>query len=78
MLSRSGRDMQISDIPIFQLETGVQRDYDSCGLFALNSIGHHYLPWKFPLLEFNHLLLAKFQIEIALELLQGDTVSIFS
>jgi hypothetical protein len=66
----------MSDISIFPLETGMQEDSDSCGLFALNAIGHHYLQWQFPLLEPDSISQAKAQINIALEILQDDHVSI--
>jgi hypothetical protein len=39
MLTQSGREIGIPDISIFPLETGMQEDSDSCGLFALNTIG---------------------------------------
>jgi Ulp1 family protease len=76
MLRRSGREIEISDISIFPLETGMQEDSDSCGLFALNAIGHHYLQWQFPLLESDSISQAKARINIALEILQDDHVSI--
>ena len=48
MLSRAGTQMPVEDISIYDLATGVQKDSISCGLFALNSIDHHYLPQGLP------------------------------
>ena len=77
MMSRSGKEMPISDIPILPLEISAQLDSNSCGLFSLNAIGHHYLPHKFPLLNSDSLSIVQFRMEIALELLHNDAVSAF-
>ena len=76
MLHRSERNILTSDIPILPLETSIQRDSNSCGLFAVNAIGHHYLPWDFPLLGSDILSLVQYRMEIALELLEADDVSV--
>ena len=47
MLAQSGHPTPESDISIYPLPTGVQIDPISCGLFALNAIGYHYLPQHF-------------------------------
>jgi len=70
MLSWAGTPMPVSDISIYPLATGVQIDSISCGLFALNSTSHHYLPQGFPILQCGPLLLPQYQMELALELLQ--------
>jgi len=76
MLSRSGRDILTLDIPILPLETSTQKDLNSCGLFAVNAIGHHYLPWIFPLLKSDTLSPVQYRMEIALNLLEADDVSV--
>lgn len=43
MICRSGKEILESDISIYPLETGIQKDSDSCGLFALNAIEHHFI-----------------------------------
>jgi len=75
MLSRSGYDIPESDISIYPLEITIQKDPISCGLFALNAISHHYLQQNSPLLESSVLSLARYRMEIALELLQEGAVS---
>ena len=75
MLSRAGTPMPGSDISIYPLSTGVQRDGISCGLFALNSISHHYLPQTFSILQHGTLSFALYRMELALELLQEGAVS---
>jgi len=75
MIHESGRDILTLDIPILPLKTSIQRDPNSCGLFAVNAIGYHYLPWIFPLLECSTLSPVQYRMEIALELLEADEVS---
>ena len=75
MLARSGRDIPISEISVFPLETEIQNDYDSCGLFALNAIDHHFN--NSPFLHSDVLPLAQYRMEIALGILQINTVSEF-
>ena len=53
MLSGAGTTIPVSDISIYPLLTGAQRDRISCGLFGLNSISHHYLPQTFSILQHN-------------------------
>ena len=53
------------------------REYNSCGLFALNAIRHHYLPQDFPLLQSDYLLVVCYRLEIALGLLSESTVSTY-
>lgn len=77
MLRRSGHEIPRSDISIYPLETTTQNDEDSCGLFALNAISHHYLKQNSPLLQFDIISLARYRMEITLDLLQDDAVSIF-
>ena len=77
MLSRSGHEFQESDISIYSLEITVQQDPISCGLFALNAISHYYLQQNSPLLQSDILSLARYRMEIALELLQEGAVSLF-
>ena len=75
MLSRVGTPMPVSDISVYPLATGVQTDSILCGLFALNSISHHYLPQGFPILQHGPLSLPQYRMELALELLQEGAVS---
>ena len=75
MLRRSGHPMPESDISIYPLPTSTQHDVISCGLFALNAIGHYYLPENFPLLAPGSLSLAQSRLELALDLLQEGAVS---
>lgn len=77
MLWRSGIKMLQSDIPICPLMTTIQENYNSCGLFALNAIRHHYLPQDFPLLQSDYLLVVCYRLEIALGLLSESTVSTY-
>ena len=77
MVCRSVQGISMSDISIYPLATSMQPDYDSCGLFALNAIEHHYLQQNTPLLRSDTLSLARYRMEIALGLLQDDAVSIF-
>jgi len=77
MLARSGHPTPESDISIYPLPTGMQIDPISCGLFALNAIGHHYLPQHFPLLHSGDHSLPHYRMELALELLQEEAVSHF-
>jgi hypothetical protein len=76
MLSRSGKAIPESDISIYPLATTIQQDSNSCGLLALNAIEHHYLPDS-PLLQPDIISVAYYRMEIALQLLQGNTVSMF-
>ena len=78
MVRRSLQEISMSDISIYPLATSMQPDYDSCGLFSLNAIEHHYLQQNTPLLRSDTLSLAHYRMEIALGLLQDDAVSIFS
>ena len=75
MLSQSGTKVQESQISISPLGIATQRDSNSCGLFALNAISHHYLQQKSPLLHSNPQSLRSYRMEIALGLLQKDAVS---
>ena len=77
MLTQSGHQFPESDISIYSLATTIQQDPNSCGLFALNAISHHYLSETSPLLKPDALSLAQYRMEIALELLQEGTVSQF-
>ena len=77
MLSWSGHGIQKSDISIYPLEIAIQKDPNSCGLFALNAISHHYLQQNSPLLQSEILSPTYYQVEIALELLQEGAVSLF-
>lgn len=74
MLSRSGHKIPESDISIYPLQTKIQQDPISCGLFALNAISHHYLPHA-PLLQPDVLSVTHSRIELALELLVEGAVS---
>jgi hypothetical protein len=74
MLRRSRKEIPELDISIYPLTTTTQQDSNSCGLFALNAIEHHYLQ-HIPLLQPDTLSLACYRIEIALDLLQKGTVS---
>jgi hypothetical protein len=76
MLRRSGKEIPEEDISIYPLATAIQQDFNTCGLFALNAIEHHY--FKSPLLQSDVLSLAQYRMEIALSLLQKDAVSIES
>jgi len=71
LYQRSGRSMD-SPSPVTSLSTGYQNDGASCGLFALNAIGHHYLDQ--PLLSPDHKLLACRRMEITLDLIYENTV----
>jgi hypothetical protein len=75
MLNRSGHQMPESDICIYPLQTMNQQDPNSCGLFALNAIRHHYLPHNTLLLQPNHLSVAHCRMEHALDHLQDGAVS---
>jgi hypothetical protein len=76
MLRRSGREIPESDISIYPLATSTQQDSNSCGLFALNAIEHNYIQQS-PLLQSDIFSLASYRMEIALQLLQEDAVSVF-
>ena len=77
MSSWSGYKVQESDISIYPLEIVSQQDSNSCGLLALNAISHYYLQQNSPLLQADALSLARYRMEIALELLQEGAVSLF-
>ena len=62
-------------ITLHQLPTGYQEDSSSCGLFALNSISHHYLECQ--LLSPDPAILASYQMEIALNIINTMMVCIF-
>ena len=73
MLTQSQHRIEISDISIFPLTITIQEDVISCGLFALNAIGHHYLQQVSPLLQPDSLSLAQYWMEIALKLLHDES-----
>jgi len=75
MLDRSSHQMPESDISIYPLQIMNQQDPNSCGLFALNAIGHHYLPHNSPLLQPDVLSVARCRLELALDHLQDGAVS---
>jgi len=77
MLSRSQHQVEISDICLFPLATTIQKDPNSCGLFALNAIGHHYLQQDSLLLQPDSLSVVQSRMEIALKLLHDGSVSLF-
>jgi hypothetical protein len=58
------------------LLTGCQKDGTSCGLFALNSIIHHYL--EYPLLPSDPITLSCCQMEITLDIIGSMTVCFVS
>ena len=62
-------------ITLNQLSAGVQLDSVSCGLFALNSIAHHYLGHT--ILPSDQIVLVCHQIEIALDIISSMTVYVF-
>ena len=64
------------NITIEKLETGQQMDEISCGLFALNSIAHHYL--NTPLLPSDAIILAGRRMEIALDIISTMMVCIIN
>jgi len=70
--TRSRRNMDDNPISIHPLPTSFQNDSISCGLLALNALSHHYL--NQPLLSPNKISLACARMEIALDLLSGNTV----
>jgi hypothetical protein len=76
MFRRSGQEIPELDISIYQLATSIQQDFNSCGLFALNAIKHHYFQDS-PLLQPDVLSVAHCHLQIALGLLQEGTVSVF-
>jgi hypothetical protein len=69
---RSGYNINKDQIPVHQLPTGYQNDVTSCGLFALNAIGHHYMNQL--LLHSDQVSVAYSRMEIALDILQEKTV----
>lgn len=69
---RSGRKLDGNSVPVHPLPTGHQDDSTSCGLFALNALSHHYLDQ--PLLSPDQISLVHARMEIALDLLNGNTV----
>jgi hypothetical protein len=56
------------EVGVDKLPTGSQKDGTSCGLFALNSIAHHYL--GHPLLSSDPDMLACRRTEIALDIVR--------
>jgi len=64
------------EISIGGLPTGCQKDGTSCGLFALNSITHHYL--GYPLLPSDPVMLVCRWMEIALDIIGTMTVCVVS
>jgi len=72
LAQRSGRGAGPDSIPIHQLPTGYQDDSVSCGLFALNAIGHHYLDHE--LLPTDQISLVCARMDMALDFLNGNTV----
>ena len=72
LFQRSGRNIDSHPVPVCPLPTGCQNDGASCGLFALNAIGHHYL--GDPLLPPDQTSLACRRMEIALDLIHKNTV----
>jgi hypothetical protein len=68
---RSGRVIDADSILVHPLPTGHQRDSISCGLFALNAIGHYYLDHQ--LLSTDKTLVSG-RMDIALDLLHGNMV----
>jgi hypothetical protein len=75
LVNRSSKIPTHGKITLGQLPTGYQDDSSSCGLFALNAIGHHYL--GYPLLSSDLVGLACYRIEIALDIINTMTVCIF-
>jgi len=72
---KSGRNINTDSILVHHLPTGYQDDSVSCGLFALNAIGHHYLGHQ--LLPTNQMSLVCARMDITLVLLNGNTVCFF-
>ena len=70
--TRAGRNMDKNQISVDPLQTSFQDDSTSCGLLALNALSHHYLGQ--PLLSPDRISLACARMEIALDLLNGNTV----
>ena len=73
-----GRSTMLSTsdkVTLHQLPTGYQDDSTSCGLFALNAIGHYYL--EHPLLYSDPIMLACHRMEIALDIINSMTVCLF-
>ena len=70
--SRSGTNININSILVHPLPTGQQDDSVSCGLFALNAIGYHYL--GDPLLSNDKMSLVSKRMDIASDLLHGNMV----
>ena len=69
---RSGRKLDIDSILVHPLQTGYQNDSTSCGLFALNAIGCHYLDHQ--ILPADQMSLVSARMDIALDLLNGNMV----
>lgn len=72
LIRRSSKLPVGGEIVLGQLSTGQQLDGNSCGLFALNSIAHHYL--QTPLLPSDPIALACRRMEIALNIINTMTV----
>lgn len=74
-LVKRSTNLSAGDTTFGQLPTGQQMDGNSCGLFALNSIAHHYV--NEPLLPTDPITLNCRRVEIALNILSTMTVSVF-
>ena len=70
--SRPYPDTSNNPVPVHILPTGRQEDITSCGLFALNTIRHHYLGHQ--LLPSDRMSLVYNRMEVTLDILQGNTV----
>ena len=66
----------VGEVTVGALEIGVQKDGISCGLFALNSIAHHYL--GHPLLPTDSVALNYCRMEIGLNILSTMTVCLLA
>lgn len=75
LIKRSTKLSGKRNITLGQLPTGYQNDSNSCGLFALNAIAHHYL--GDPLLPSDPTTLACRRMEITLNIVNTMTVCIF-
>ena len=71
-LSTRARRNIDNPVPIHPPQTSFQDDSTSCGLLALNALSHYYL-YK-PLLSPDKISLAYAQMEIVLDLLNGNMV----
>ena len=73
---RSSRNISAESILVHQLPTGYQNDSTSCGLFALNAVGHHYLDHQ--ILPTNRASVVGTRMDIVLDLLNGNMVCVIS